>query len=172
MAATQISAGTKMGKQRMALSRCQRHTVLSRSFRFIESLVCVADYGRGVAGVQAAIPDTDTHCYRTPFLFFLDRNAQPLRDEQGTVSRCAGEQDRKLFSTIAADEVAPTTLLFKNSGDGAENLVSHLVPIGIIHPLEVVYIEQQNREVASIPFAFGYLGHQSLIKGPPVPTGG
>jgi hypothetical protein len=58
-----------------------------------------------------------------------------------------GQDDHELLADVAADDVHRTDVVAEPSGHGIEHLVAGDVAVGVVEPLEVVEVDQDDREL-------------------------
>ena len=71
----------------------------------------------------------------------LDRVAHPLREGNGSVDHCPGQEEHEFLAAVASNVINLTRLGLEDLRELAQHLVSGLMPVRIVHALEAVEIE-------------------------------
>ena len=109
-----------------------------------------------VTAVHAEDRDADGDRHVDRIVIGVDRHdagpvPEPLGDHARLVGVGAGQQDDELLAAEPPHYVRAAHLLAQLGGETAQHLIPREVPIGVVDPLEVVHIAQQQRETLAGP---------------------
>src|SRR6185503_294782 len=76
---------------------------------------------------------------------------QSMRDNQRLVFSGLWEQNYKLVPAVAERKIDQSKLRFDQISDLCQQFAADKVPMGIVHALEVIEIDEQNRKFISKP---------------------
>ena len=83
----------------------------------------------------------------------LDLSTEAFRDFSGTIQWRIEEDNNELVSTVPENRINTSDGVFDRFADCDEKLTAHQVAVFIVHRLEVVYIQEENRETLCWIFA-------------------
>src|SRR5262249_12738346 len=94
----------------------------------------------------------------------LDDGADLLGDVHGALERNLRNENRELLAAYAREDVLATELGAHDRRELAQNGVAREVPEGVVLLLEVIDVEQDERELAAVAPAARNLALQCLVE--------
>src|SRR5581483_4958396 len=97
-----------------------------------------------------------------------DAGRDPFREGVGLGAAGVGKHDNELVASDPGSEIAGAQPLLNRSGDGLQGSIATLVSVGVVDRLEVVQVEQQERERFAVAVGSGDLPLELAAKVPSV----
>src|SRR6185295_10662841 len=138
--------------------------------RGAEEAVGGDDRARGVAAHAQAGGDPELLAGAQPERAHLPPHA--FGDGEGAGEVGLGEEDGELLAAVAGDDVGLADGLAEGGGQVAEHLVPHLVAVGLVDVLEVVEVEEEQRQRVVVALGAAELLAEAVLEVAVVVDGG
>jgi hypothetical protein len=80
-----------------------------------------------------------------------DALADPIGDLERLGLVRIGQQHHELLAAVAGGDVRRADLLLQDPGDAPEHLIAGHVAVGVVVPLEVIHVEDDQRQGGPMP---------------------
>src|SRR5688572_13357288 len=130
---------------------------------------CRALHGLGARRVYHADADGGANLRIVPGrALILDCDAQALGHHEGAALAHAAQDDRELFATVTCEHVLGPHGALGALRHRAQDRIPGEVPMGVVQPLEMIDVEQEQRERGTAASAGRELALQAVVEGTPI----